>query len=323
MAANGSTTAPGPDRILVIKLSALGDFILSLGAFRAIRAHHPDARIVLLTTPPFVEMANACGCFDEVWTDDRPHWLDLRRWLGHIAKLRRAGFTRVYDLQRSQRTGWYFRLLGPRPPEWVGSVPGCSHRYVDPPDAVHITVRNAHMLAQAGIAHVPQPDLSFMRADIGRFAIQHPYALLVPGSSAHRPDKRWPAALFAELAKSLAQEGITPVLVGGPAERDAMRTINQLCPQARDLCGQTDIAEMVTLASDARVAIGNDTGPLHVVAAAGCPTVALFGRASHPIKTRPPAQKVTVLQKPNLADVTVPEVLAAIAELTRDNERGP
>jgi ADP-heptose:LPS heptosyltransferase len=60
-----------------------------------------------------------------------------------------------------------------------------------------------------------------------------------------------------------------------------------------------------------------------VVAAAGCPTVALFGRASHPIKTRPPAPKVTVLQKPNLADVTVPEVLAAIAEVTRDNERRP
>jgi ADP-heptose:LPS heptosyltransferase len=55
-----------------------------------------------------------------------------------------------------------------------------------------------------------------------------------------------------------------------------------------------------------------------VVAAAGCPTVALFGRASHPIKTRPPAPKVTVLQKPNLADVTVPEVLAAIAEVTRE-----
>src|SRR3972149_7015121 len=80
--------------------------------------------------------------------------------LGHIGKLRRAGFTRVYDLQRSQRTGWYFRLLGPRPPEWVGSVPGCSHRYIDPPDAGHITVRNARMLAPAGVADVPPPDLS-------------------------------------------------------------------------------------------------------------------------------------------------------------------
>jgi len=312
----GSTSDSRPDRILVIKLSALGDFILSLGAFRAIRAHHPDARITLLTTAPFVEMANACGCFDEVWTDDRPQWLEFRRWLGHIGKLRRAGFTRVYDLQRSQRTGWYFRLLGPRPPEWVGSVPGCSHRYVDPPEAVHITARNAHMLAQAGIAEVPPPDLSFMRADIGRFAIQTPYALLVPGSSVHRPDKRWPADSFAELAAELARKSMTPVLIGGPAERDSMRTIAGACPAVRDLCGQTDLAEIVTLARGARVAVGNDTGPLHVAAAAGCPTVALFGSTSHPIKTRPPAPKVTVLQKPTLADVTVSEVLAAVADLT-------
>lgn len=318
MAVTGSTSTTRPERILVIKLSALGDFILSLGAFRAIRVHHPDARIVLLTTPPFVEMATACGCFDEVWTDARPHWLEFRRWLSHLGKLRRAGFTRVYDLQRSQRTGWYFRLLGPRPPEWVGSVPGCSHRYIDPPEAVHITVRNARMLAQAGISDVPQPDLSFMRADISRFAIQRPYALLVPGSSAHRPEKRWPATLFAELATSMVREAITPVLIGGPAESEALRTITDICPQARNLCGQTGIAEMVTLAAAARVAVGNDTGPLHVVAAAGCPTVALFGHASHPIKTRPPAPKVTVLQKPALADVTVPEVRAAIAEIARD-----
>ena len=319
MASAGPTTPSRPERILVIKLSALGDFILSLGAFRAIRAHHPGARLTLLTTAPFVDMAVACGCFDEVWEDERPRWSHVRRWLRHIGRLRRAGFARVYDLQRSQRTGWYFRLLGPRPPEWVGSVPGCSHRYIDPPDAVHITVRNAHMLAQAGIADVPPPDLSFLRADIGRFAVRRPYALLVPGSSAHRPDKRWPAASFAELAAVLVREGTTPVLIGGPAERDSMRTIAGACPAARDLCGQTDLAEIVTLARDARVAVGNDTGPLHVVAAAGCPTVALFGSASHPIKTRPVAPRVKVLQKPTLADVTVAEALAAIGEIARDS----
>ena len=54
--------------VLVIKLSALGDFILSVGAFQAIRAHHPGARIALLTTEPFRKLAEASGCFDEIWT---------------------------------------------------------------------------------------------------------------------------------------------------------------------------------------------------------------------------------------------------------------
>ena len=60
------------NNVLVIKLSALGDFILSLGAFQAIRAHHPDARMTLLTTGPFRSLAEASGCFNEKWIDDRP-----------------------------------------------------------------------------------------------------------------------------------------------------------------------------------------------------------------------------------------------------------
>lgn len=315
MATAVPATDSRPSRILVIKLSALGDFIQSLGAFRAIRDNHRGARITLLTTAPFVEIATACGCFDEVWEDDRPRVMQIGRWVRHIARLRRAEFTRVYDLQRSQRTGWYFRLLGLRPPEWVGIVSGCSHRYVDPPEDTHIMVRHARMLALAGIPHVPPPDLSFLRADIGHFAIAEPFALLVPGSSAHRAIKRWPADRFAELAQALARDGVTPVLIGGPVEREAMRTIIQACPVAQDLCGQTDISELVTLARGARCAIGNDTGPLHIVAAAGCPTIALFSRESHPIKAKPPGPEVTVLQKSFLEELTVPEVLAAATAL--------
>jgi len=310
-------TESRPPRILVIKLSALGDFIQALGAFRAIRAHHRDARITLLTTAPFAEMAQACGCFDEVWADNRPRWRQIGRWVRHIRRLRGARFTRVYDLQRSQRTGWYFRLLGPWPPEWVGIAPGASHRYVDPPEPTHIMVRHARMLAQAGIAAVPPPDLSFLRADVSRFAIAGPYALLVPGSSAHRAIKRWPAANYAEVAQALAHKGITPVLIGGPAEHEALAAITEACPAARDLHGQTGIAELVTLADGARVAVGNDTGPLHLVAAAGCPTVALFSRESHPLKARPPGPVVTVLQKPFLTEMTVAEVLAAVAAIAR------
>ncbi len=310
-------TDSSPSRILVIKLSALGDFIQSLGAFRAIREHHRDARIILLTTAPFVEMATACGCFDEVWEDDRPRWWQAERWFRHIRRLRRAGFARVYDLQRSQRTGWYFRLLSPNPPEWVGIVSGCSHRYVDPPQDTHIMARHAGMLALAGIPDVPPPDLSFLRADIGHFAIKPPYALLVPGSSVHRAIKRWPADRFAELAEALARDGITPVLIGGPAEREAMRTIVDACPAARDLCGQTGIAELVTLAQGARIAVGNDTGPMHIVAATGCPTVALFSRESHPVRSRPPGPAVTILQKPFLANLMVSEVLPTVGAAAR------
>lgn len=168
-----------PQRILVIKLSALGDFLLAMGAFQAIRAHHDTARITLLTTKAYAGMARASGCFDDVWIDDRPSLFHPGRWLGLAARLWKGHFERVYDLQRSQRTGWYFHLFGPRKPEWIGIVAGCSHRYRDPPEPTHIADRLAGMLALAGIDRTPPPDLSFLTADTAHFALQRPYALLV------------------------------------------------------------------------------------------------------------------------------------------------
>src|SRR3546814_17278919 len=61
-----------PDRILAIKLSALGDFVLSVASFQAIRAHHPAAAIALLTPPPYRRLPDAHGCFDAIIIDPRP-----------------------------------------------------------------------------------------------------------------------------------------------------------------------------------------------------------------------------------------------------------
>lgn len=75
------------ERILVIKLGALGDWVQATGPFAAIRARHPAAYIVLLTGPLFAALGRRCGWFDDVWTDDRPGrwrvfaWRALRRRL--------------------------------------------------------------------------------------------------------------------------------------------------------------------------------------------------------------------------------------------------
>ena len=68
-------------KILVIKLSALGDFVQALGPLAAIRSHHADARIVLLTTAPFVAFARASPYVDDVWVDERPKPHEVRGWL--------------------------------------------------------------------------------------------------------------------------------------------------------------------------------------------------------------------------------------------------
>ena len=68
------------EKILVIKLSAFGDFILALGPMAAIRRHHADAQITLLTTAPFVSLARESGYFDDICVDLRPGLTDVRGW---------------------------------------------------------------------------------------------------------------------------------------------------------------------------------------------------------------------------------------------------
>ncbi len=89
-------------KVLVIKLSAVGDFVLAFPAFERIRAAHPEADITLLTTPPFQALALASPYFERVETDGRP--VGAAAWLALIGRLRRERYDRVYDLQVNDRT---------------------------------------------------------------------------------------------------------------------------------------------------------------------------------------------------------------------------
>ena len=298
-------------RQLVIKLSALGDMVLATGAFQAIRAHHADDHLVLLTTRAYGEFARASGYFDEVWIDSRPPLWRVWQWLALGLRLRRGGFERVYDLQHTTRTHQYYRLFGRARPEWSGVAPGCSHPHAnDLRDTLHTVEREAEQLAMAGIAETPPPDVSWLDSDISALGPPAPYALLVPGGSAHRPEKRWPG--YGRAAAALADRGLRPVLIGGPPERAVLADIAAACPQAVDLCGRTDFGAIAALARGASTAIGNDTGPMHIIATAGCASLVLFSAASIPALTAPRGPQVTILQRDSLADLKVEEVMAAL-----------
>lgn len=300
-------------RILVIKLGALGDFVQALGPFEAIRRYHPDAAIILLTTGPYRPLAEASGWFDEVWLDDRPGlwrvgaWLDLRR------RLTAARFDRVYDLQTSDRSAWYFRLMTGSRPEWSGIAAGCSHPHSNPNrDRMHTIDRQAEQLAEAGVPAVGAPLLDWFDSDIGRFGLASRFAVLTPGGAAHRPEKRWPAERYGDLAGRLAGRSIQPVVVGGTGDEGAAASIARACPETVDLVGQTSLMELAGLARRAAGAVGNDTGPMHIAAAVGCPSVVLFSDASDPALCGQRGAAVRVLRRPVLGDLPVSEVEAAL-----------
>jgi ADP-heptose:LPS heptosyltransferase len=309
--------------ILVVKLGALGDVAQALPAMQAIRDAHPGARLTLLTTRPFVGIFRACPWFAAVWEDGRAPLWRLDRWLALRARIRAAGFARVYDLQTADRTDWYFALLGPGArPEWVGTARGASHRHADPArDRMHTAERLAAQLALAGVATPAAADLAWLDGDAGRFGLRPPYALIVPGASPHRPEKRWPAERFGALAGRLAGRGLMPVAVGAASEAALTRAVRDHAGMTVDLAGRTTIADLAALARGAALAVGNDTGPMHWFAAAGCPTLTLFSAASDPALCAPRGSRATILRRDRLADLPVNDVADAALALAETGTR--
>lgn len=298
--------------VLVIKHSALGDMILALPLLRAIRHHHTGERIVLLTTAPYVELLRSSGLADEIWTDSRPKlWQPLKLY-ALLRRLRKGHFSRIYDLQGSQRTKGYYRLLGAPADIWVGNAPGCRHYIPDPTEPMHISELRRRQLALVGIPDPGLPNLDFLQSDIARFNLPARFALLVPGGAPHRPAKRWPADRFAALARHLLAENIVPVLIGRAAEQAEIGEIQSGCPEAISLCDRTSIADLATLGRTAMLSIGNDTGPMHIIAAAGCPALVLYSAESDPRKVSPLGNWVRLLQRASLQDLGVGDVVAAL-----------
>jgi ADP-heptose:LPS heptosyltransferase len=301
-----------PDNILVIRLSALGDFIQSLGCAAAIRRRHAGGRITLLTTASFAELAAQLELFDAVLIDHRPKPFALAGWLALSRVLRQGRFDRVYDLQTSWRSGVYSWLFGLwNMPEWSGIAWRCSHPHANlDRDQQHTIERQAEQLLMAGVYPTPLPGLPLLARSLPGALAGVDFVILVPGSSPRHLAKRWPAARYGVLARALLRAGYTPVVVGSNDERPLGAAVLQACPKAVDLVGRTDIGLVAALARRAVLTIGNDTGVSHLAAAAGSPVVALFSHASDPARCAPRGRVVRVLTAPDLNDLDVEVVLA-------------
>ena len=222
-----------------------------------------------------------------------------------------------------------------RRPQWSGIVRGCSHRHHAPDRTTkHSLERQADQLAIAGIGsdEYPALDLGWADADISRHAVVGGgdiYVLLVQGGSAGHREKRWPAERYGELALALAADGITPVLVGTHEEAEACAAVAAASPRVVNLCDDSPALEVMALARGAGAAVGNDTGPMHLIAVMGCPCVSLFSGASVADVNRPRgpyegpgalpplpglgADTVTVLSQDDLSLLSVSKVLAALS----------
>ena len=299
-------------RVLVIKLGAMGDMVQATGPFQAIRDHHSDAHIALLTTRAYKEFADSGKWFDEVLIDKRPTWHEWRSWTKLILKIRQKKYNRIYDLQTSDRTAIIFHLLRLfYKVDWCGAALGCSHYHDNPKrDLMHTLERQAEQLSLASVTNVPPPNLNNIRSDGQKFNLPEPYVLIAPGGSSHRPEKRWPKKNYAKLAKRLFSKGITPVVIGGSAEKQIGSEITAYCPEAKDLTTKTSMIDIIGLSRRASGSVGNDTGPMHIIGATGTPTLVLFSHSSDPAVCGQRGEDVKILRFQSLEDLSVDEVEA-------------
>jgi ADP-heptose:LPS heptosyltransferase len=319
-----------PHRILIIRLSALGDLTLCFQAFQDIRAAHPDARIALLTMPAFAGFARQMPWFDEVLVDDRSPLSNLASWWRLLASIRCFAPHRIYDLQGKKRQSiLYYALGGPLwGPQWSGAASGCSHPRLWPPlPGMHFTDFIAAQLQRAGLQTGTPLDLSWLDADVSRFVpLEHadsppleggvrgggvrPFIVIIPGCAPQHLHKRWPAANYAALAQHFSQQGYAVLAVGTQQDADAIAAIRQIAPQVIDLGGQTSLLELAGLARCAAYVIGNDTGPTHLAAAVGARTLALLSDRVDPAWSAPKGPYARWLQGRPLAGLCLNQVLS-------------
>ncbi len=310
-------------KILVIKLSALGDFIQALGAMKAIKEHHPDAHITLLTTAPFENFGKNCGYFDDIWIDKRPKLFDFFGWLDLRKKLLSGDFLRVYDLQNNDRTSLYFKLFPKaKRPQWVGAAKGASHRNNAPNRiAGHALDGHRQTLELAGITNIEIDKLNWIDEDLSTFDLKTPFIIFVAGCAPQHPQKRWSIDNYAKLAKWLNSNNYQIVLIGGKAEKEINSKIEQQSNNCLNLTEKTSLFQIAAIAHRAYCAIGNDTGPMHIIGATGCSTISLFSSYSNPKRHAPKGDNVKIIQKEQLNDLDVNEVIATFKSINNNSKK--
>ncbi|MEZ6185374.1 MAG: glycosyltransferase family 9 protein [Planctomycetota bacterium] len=292
--------APTAPRILLVRLSALGDVLHTLPAVALLRRAMPQARLEWVVETPAADLLRGHPDLDRLWVFPRPALRNPRSRVAALTAsaalardLRRARFDAVLDLQGLLRSALVARL--PRTPQRFGpgwAREGATWLYTDPldlprPGEAHAALRAALAVRGVAASFGVQLDTEALPPATLPLAPQAPgreVALLV---GAGKPANRLPPELLAEVADGLAAAGRRAVLLGGPGDRFRAEAVLKRCERARPrvACGQSLPASAKELQRAAAV-LGGDTGPLHLARILGRPVFAVF-HAADPARTGP------------------------------------
>lgn len=296
-----------PRRLLVIRPDRLGDVVISSSCLLPLREHLPDAYIAWAVRAPYTPLFRDNPLIDElIELPDVPRAFDkvLRRFafdtavlLNPDARLEEA----VYRAGIPQRIG-YTRGQGEHLTEWV-------HHDWKKAGYKHEALLNFDILERIGVTTPsdPQPYLTLKPSPHAPPAVAgRPYVLFHLASHGNKP--RVPPDFFIALARRLlAAYDYCIVLVGASADDPSLRrfltVFGQQHAEIINLAGKTRVEELAELCQHAQLMLTRDSGPAHLAAAIGCPTLTFFinsKRLMRPERWRPLGTKVEIYYKPVL-----------------------
>jgi heptosyltransferase I len=300
-------------RILFVRLSSFGDVVFALPAAKALRASLPGARLTWAIEPPLASLVAGATFVDDVVPVDTRGW--RRAWRAaktreeisdFLRNVRERPFDLVVDAQglfksslitfaassAARKVGFGWRTATER----INCLFTDERVDVDRDARPHVLDQMLalaeHVTGESGFERTPDVRHLVEREDpvvddwLERFG-SHPFAVLQPFSS--KVDKEWGADDVVAFSERLGKEGIQPVLRWGPGEEsraDALITLSKKSSSSSPsssfslpllLAPATTPASSARLAARAALFVGADTGPTHLAAAAGTPTLALFG----------------------------------------------
>jgi ADP-heptose:LPS heptosyltransferase len=302
--------------IVLLRLDQIGDFILGIPAYRAVRQAHPDAHISVVVPSPVAELAKVCPYFDEVYIYDAlwlvPGQSPLDRWKSAwklIRFLRSKPIDLLLDFRYQSRLDPLVAgLSGAK--ERVGFDLGWVSRKLTkkaalPARELHQVDRNLQLLQIAGITTADRKlEMWFEEHDKKTAEAHLPAQELLPGVpriavhiGAATPSKRWREESFEVLIHELHARTQGDILIlGGESDLGfSQEVVDGLeCPII-NLVGKLSLRQMAALMKDCKVFIGCDSGATHLAAACGVPVVSLFSAANEVEIWKPWGPKVKVL----------------------------
>lgn len=285
-------------RVLIIRPSAIGDVVFASPIAAAIKRSHPDAHVAWLIEPGIDALIVNDPCVDERILLPKGEWKKLWRSgqklevLRQVAALRRrlrdGRFDTVLDLQGLLKSGLFAYLSGAPRRIGLGSREGSQWMMTEVlargGDPARISSEYLYLAQHLGLdVHdfMPRlhlnPDAEGKALDLLAAHGLAPGRYTVFAAFTTRPQKHWFADAWQRLAPMVQQAGLVPVLLGGPADREAAAQIAKGAPGLVNLVGQTGLGEAAALVRHAGALVGVDTGLTHMGIAFSVPTVALFG----------------------------------------------